>query len=75
LGRQRHIEYHCSKRRKAIQMRFEGLVQDRIPGLHSMPTRIPRLLIAASEDKRCIGTFMNVAAAVREEGKPITTMY
>jgi hypothetical protein len=31
-------------------MRFEGLVKDHVPDIHSMPTRIPCLLIAASED-------------------------
>jgi hypothetical protein len=28
-----------------IQTRIEGLVQDHVPGLHVMPTRIPGLLI------------------------------
>jgi hypothetical protein len=46
-------------------MRFEGFVQDHVPGLHSMSSRIPRLLIAARKDKGCIGAFMNVTAEDR----------
>jgi len=42
-------------------MRFESLMQHHLPSLHLMSSRITGLLIAARENKGCIGVFMNVA--------------
>ena len=47
LGRQGNTQYYRPKCRNPIQMRLESLVQQHIPSLHSMPTGIPGLLIAA----------------------------
>src|SRR5947209_3164334 len=65
LRGQRQIENDGSKRRNSIQMSFKSLVQQNIPRLHSMPTRIPRLLIVAREDERCIRKSMHMAANER----------
>lgn len=60
MDKERYIQDCGPGRRKAIQMRFEGRVQDDVPRLHSMSSRIPGLLITAGENKRCVRASMKV---------------